>query len=65
MLKKIALVTVGSLPSARLTGDPTSGEQAEGEKAAEQGADGIVWDSTLPDGGPTGGFFRDRNPIPW
>lgn len=31
----------------------------------EEGADTIVWLSTLPDGGPTGGFFRDRQPIPW
>ena len=31
----------------------------------EQGADTPVWLATLPDGGPTGGFFRDRRPIPW
>ena len=31
----------------------------------EQGADTPVWLATLPDGGPTGGFFRDRQPIPW
>ncbi|MGK5532368.1 SDR family NAD(P)-dependent oxidoreductase [Streptomyces sp. URMC 129] len=30
-----------------------------------QGADTAVWLATLPDGGPTGGFFRDREPIPW
>ena len=30
-----------------------------------QGADTAVWLATLPDGGPTGGFFRDRKPIPW
>ena len=24
-----------------------------------------VWLATLPDDGPTGGFFRDRAPIPW
>ena len=24
-----------------------------------------VWLATLPDDGPTGGFFRDRQPIPW
>jgi len=28
-------------------------------------AETIVWLATLPDGGPTGGFFRDRQPIPW
>ena len=26
----------------------------------EQGADTPVWLATLPDGGPTGGFFRER-----
>jgi NAD(P)-dependent dehydrogenase (short-subunit alcohol dehydrogenase family) len=30
-----------------------------------QGADTIVWLATLPDGGPTGAFFRDRRQIPW
>jgi hypothetical protein len=24
-----------------------------------------VWAATLPDGGPTGGFFRDARPLPW
>ena len=27
--------------------------------------DTIVWLATLPDDGPTGGYFRDRKPIPW
>jgi NAD(P)-dependent dehydrogenase (short-subunit alcohol dehydrogenase family) len=31
----------------------------------EQGADTPVWLATLPDGGPSGGFFRERRPIPW
>jgi len=31
----------------------------------EQGADTPVWLATLPTGGPTGGFFRERHPIPW
>ena len=26
---------------------------------------GIVWAATLPDDGPTGGFFRDGRPIDW
>jgi NAD(P)-dependent dehydrogenase (short-subunit alcohol dehydrogenase family) len=30
-----------------------------------QGADTAVWLAMLPDGGPSGGFFRDRKPIPW
>lgn len=31
----------------------------------EQGAETPVWLATLPDDGPTGGFFRERQPIPW
>jgi NAD(P)-dependent dehydrogenase (short-subunit alcohol dehydrogenase family) len=31
----------------------------------DQGADTPVWLATLPNGGPTGGFFRERQPIPW
>lgn len=31
----------------------------------EQGADTPVWLATLPDDGPTGGFFRQREPIAW
>jgi NAD(P)-dependent dehydrogenase (short-subunit alcohol dehydrogenase family) len=34
-------------------------------RSVAQGADGIVWLAELPDGGPHGGFFRDRQPIPW
>jgi NAD(P)-dependent dehydrogenase (short-subunit alcohol dehydrogenase family) len=31
----------------------------------KDGAAGIVWAATLPNGGPTGGFFRDGKPLPW
>lgn len=34
-------------------------------RSLEQGVDTIVWLATLPDDGPTSGFFRDRQPIPW
>ncbi|MFL5896878.1 MAG: SDR family oxidoreductase [Solirubrobacterales bacterium] len=34
-------------------------------KSVEEGADTAVWLATLPDDGRTGGFFRDRKPIPW
>ena len=32
-------------------------------KSIEDGAAGIVWLATLPDDGPTGGFFRDGQPV--
>ncbi len=34
-------------------------------RSIEQGVETIVWLATLPDRGPTGGFFLDRKPIPW
>ena len=34
-------------------------------RSVEQGADTAVWLATLPDGGPSGGFFHDRKPIAW
>jgi NAD(P)-dependent dehydrogenase (short-subunit alcohol dehydrogenase family) len=36
-----------------------------GGRPVAEGADGIVWAATLPDDGPSGGFFRDRRPIDW
>jgi NAD(P)-dependent dehydrogenase (short-subunit alcohol dehydrogenase family) len=34
-------------------------------RSPREGADTIVWLATLPDGGPTGGFFRPRRAIEW
>jgi len=34
-------------------------------RTPDEGADTAVWLATLPDDGPTGGFFRDRKPIDW
>jgi NAD(P)-dependent dehydrogenase (short-subunit alcohol dehydrogenase family) len=34
-------------------------------RTPEEGADTAVWLATVPDDGPTGGFFRDRKPIDW
>jgi NAD(P)-dependent dehydrogenase (short-subunit alcohol dehydrogenase family) len=34
-------------------------------RPVEEGAEGAVWAATLPNNGPTGGFFRDRRPVPW
>jgi NAD(P)-dependent dehydrogenase (short-subunit alcohol dehydrogenase family) len=34
-------------------------------RSVAEGADTIVWLATLPDKGPTGGFFHDRKPIAW
>src|SRR5581483_8576423 len=34
-------------------------------RSVREGAAGILWAATLPDKGPTGGFFRDGKPLPW
>jgi NAD(P)-dependent dehydrogenase (short-subunit alcohol dehydrogenase family) len=34
-------------------------------RSVEKGAETPVWLAALPDDGPRGGFFRDREPIPW
>ena len=34
-------------------------------RSVAEGADTAVWLATVPDDGPSGGFFRNRKPIPW
>jgi NAD(P)-dependent dehydrogenase (short-subunit alcohol dehydrogenase family) len=34
-------------------------------RSVEKGAETALWLATLPDNGPTGGFFRDRRAIAW
>jgi NAD(P)-dependent dehydrogenase (short-subunit alcohol dehydrogenase family) len=34
-------------------------------RTVEQGAQALVWAATLPNNGPNGGFFRDREPVAW
>jgi NAD(P)-dependent dehydrogenase (short-subunit alcohol dehydrogenase family) len=34
-------------------------------RSLQEGADTIVWLATLPDNGPTGGFFHDRRATEW
>jgi NAD(P)-dependent dehydrogenase (short-subunit alcohol dehydrogenase family) len=38
---------------------------ASANRTVEEGADGVVWAATLPNNGPTGGFFRDRRHVAW
>lgn len=37
----------------------------EATRSVEEGADTALWLATLPAEGPTGGFFRRREPISW
>jgi len=34
-------------------------------RSVQEGADTAVWLATLPDNGPTGGYFYEREQIPW
>ena len=34
-------------------------------RSPREGADTAVWLATLPEDGPTGGFFQDRKAIAW
>ncbi|PLS25798.1 SDR family NAD(P)-dependent oxidoreductase [Bifidobacterium imperatoris] len=34
-------------------------------RPVEISAKSVTWAATLPDDGPTGGFFRDGQPLPW
>jgi NAD(P)-dependent dehydrogenase (short-subunit alcohol dehydrogenase family) len=43
----------------------TATDMGGGGRAVAEGAAGIVWAATLPDDGPTGGFFRDGRRLRW
>ena len=36
-----------------------------GGRPIDDGAASVIWGVTLPDDGPTGGFFKDGKPVPW
>ena len=41
------------------------GAEAMGARPVDESARGVVWAATLPADGPSGGFFRDTQPLPW
>ncbi|MGH3148102.1 MAG: SDR family NAD(P)-dependent oxidoreductase, partial [Rubrobacter sp.] len=41
------------------------GMEEMGARPIPDGAASVVWAAALPDDGPTGGFFRDGEPLPW
>lgn len=41
------------------------GMEQMGARPVAEGAASVVWAATLPNDGPTGGFFRDGVPLPW
>ena len=41
------------------------GMEEMGARPVGEAVEGILWATTLPDDGPTGGFFRDKQPLAW
>jgi NAD(P)-dependent dehydrogenase (short-subunit alcohol dehydrogenase family) len=41
------------------------GMEEMGARPIPDGAASVLWAATLPDSGPSGGFFRDGKPMPW
>jgi NAD(P)-dependent dehydrogenase (short-subunit alcohol dehydrogenase family) len=75
VVSKVGLNALTRMLSAELQADKilvnsvcpgwVSADRAEGGRPVDRGAASIVWAATLPDTGPTGGFFRDGRAIPW
>lgn len=55
----------GALVNAVCPGWVATDPDNPGGRPIPEGAAGIVWAATLPNGGPTGGFFRDEQPLEW
>lgn len=43
----------------------TDTDMGQGGRPVEQSAASVLWAVTLPDDGPTGGFYRDGHALPW
>jgi NAD(P)-dependent dehydrogenase (short-subunit alcohol dehydrogenase family) len=41
------------------------GMEAMGARPVAEGAASVIWAALLPNDGPSGGFFRDGQPLPW
>ncbi len=55
----------GILVNAACPGWVATDMGGPGGRPVPEGAASVVWAATLPDSGPTGGFFRDGRPLPW
>jgi NAD(P)-dependent dehydrogenase (short-subunit alcohol dehydrogenase family) len=55
----------GILVNAASPGYTRTDMSPDANRSVEEGADTPVWLATLPDDGPTGGFFYEREPLVW
>jgi NAD(P)-dependent dehydrogenase (short-subunit alcohol dehydrogenase family) len=60
-----ALRDDGILVNAVCPGWVATDMGGSGGRPVEDGAASVLWAVMLPDGGPTGGFFRDGRPLAW
>ncbi|MEU4744009.1 SDR family NAD(P)-dependent oxidoreductase [Actinosynnema sp. NPDC023658] len=68
-LNALTLMLAAELPAVKVNavcpGWVATDMGGAGGRPVEQGAASVVWAATLPDDGPTGGFFRDGKRVPW
>jgi NAD(P)-dependent dehydrogenase (short-subunit alcohol dehydrogenase family) len=77
-VSKAAVLALTATIAAELAGTPVivnavdpdltatwPGAEAMGARPVAESVPGIVWAATLPDDGPRGGFFRDKQPHAW
>jgi NAD(P)-dependent dehydrogenase (short-subunit alcohol dehydrogenase family) len=55
----------GILVNAASPGYTRTDMSPDAKRPVDEGADTPVWLATLPDTGPTGGLFLDREVLPW
>ena len=67
LTRKLAaeLVNTGILVNSVDPGWVATDMGGPGGRHIHEGAKGIVWAATLPDNGPSGGFFCDGKAVPW
>jgi NAD(P)-dependent dehydrogenase (short-subunit alcohol dehydrogenase family) len=65
LTRMLAAELPGILVNAVCPGWVATDMGGAGGRPVEEGAASVVWAVTLPDSGPTGGFFRDGKPLQW
>ncbi len=60
-----ALRNTGVLVNAVCPGWVATDMGGTGGRPVAQGAKSVIWAATLPEHGPSGGFFRDGRRLPW